>query len=188
MIEIQTVVIVGGLIVNAIAVVWNIIETFRLHKQTNELQESNARLQTEVHRLSVHLNQEIVRLNRINQLTKDLYESSAGLIFKHALATSGDDDESNNSNAATYSDEEIVNFFVTFEGSLVEMKAIATIIGDAELMSLIEKTRESMPNLDPKASKADFYEGIHEFGNHATALHLKTYTLLQEVTSFTREE
>ena len=186
--EVEPIVLLGALVVNALAVGWSIRETFVLNGQTKELQKSSAKLRSEVERLSVHLNQEIVRLNRLNELTRGLYLSSARLIFKHALSTSGDNEDAHNSSGATYTDDEIVNFFVTFEGSLIEMKAIAVVIGDSDLVSLIETTRTSMPPMDSKSEKDEFYKKVHEFGNHATALHVKAYTLLQEVTGSANDE
>ena len=134
MTDIQTFHIVATLIINAVAVIWCIRETFVRHKQTKELQASNANLQSEVHRLSVNLNQEIVRLNRINELIRGMYPSTARLRYKTGLQAKNKNSREQNSTHISIDD--IADWLVTFEGSTLEMRAIANVIHDTELLSL----------------------------------------------------
>ncbi len=181
MIDIQTLVIVGGLIVNAVAVFWNIIETSKLHKQTKELQESNAKLQSEVNRLSVHLNQEITRLNRLNELTRGMYLSSARLNHKYMLMKTVGVGEVIKSKMGNVSVDEFADFLITFKGSIIEMRAIANVIGDPELQSLVEQIHSNVPvdaMKEPELSR----ESLNKFEKSATDLLEKIYSLLQAAT------
>ncbi len=182
MIDVQTFVIGLGLIVNAIAVGWNIIETHKLHEQAISLQVSNSNLQSEVNRLSVHLNQEIVRLNRLNELTRGMYLSALRRNQKLQLIAS---DPTKNAMARIATDEflnEMTDTAVTFHVSTIEMKAIANVVGDSELLSLIEKLRTSAPTFDMSESDEARWKRLRVFGEHATALMEKVYQLLEEAT------
>ena len=185
MIDIQTLIIVGGLVVNAIAVIWNIVETFRLHKQTKELQESNAKLQSEVNRLSVHMNQEIIRLNRVNELTRDMYRNVSRL--HHKLDLSVDNEGADKLNVLAMDEllNEAADSLVTYHSSHLEMKAIATVIGDPELLERIDELRSNVLIFDPKESKAARQKCQRAFRKHTSAVHEKVYELLQEVSDST---
>lgn len=183
MTDIQTLVIVGGLIINAVAVGWNIIETVRLHKQAKALQESNAKLQSEVNRLSVHLNQEITRLNRINDLTRGLYLSTLRLRYRTRLEfLDKGKDSSEISSSRDYWNEEFTSWVVTFEGSMLEMRAIAKVINDEELLLLIQTLRKSMPSVHPGQTEEVWVETLTVFCNNATAVHERVYRLLEKAT------
>ena len=180
--DIETIVIGGALIINAVGTTWSIVETSKLHKQAEELQESNANLQSEVNRLSTHLNQEIVRLNRLNELARGLYLSSARLNFKYRLsaALKGKDSQTFLSEVATI--DEITDVLITVKGSIIEMTAIATVIGDDNLLSLISELESYLPDYNAELSQDEWFKKLSNFENNVTALHEKVYSLLQAAT------
>ncbi|MDE2637485.1 MAG: hypothetical protein OXI30_14070 [Chloroflexota bacterium] len=183
----ETIAVVAAVLINVVAVGWNIRETFVLHRQTKELQASNANLQNEVNRLSVHLNQEINRLNRMNELTRDLYISILRTRFKWDLVRLQNGESTDRASVLNDSwTEEFTSMFVAFEGSILEMRAIANVIGDEELLIFIQTLRNSAPIFDgndvhPTDDNA-WKNQINEFCNNATALHEKVFRLLEEVT------
>lgn len=174
--------IVATIIINSVAIGWTIRETFVRHGQTKELQESNAKLQSEVHRLSVHLNQEIVRLNRLNELTRDMYVNCARLNHQFSLRRKVGVDDIKLGGLENKSVDEVAEFLISVRGSIIEMRAIANVIGDPELQSLVEQMRSHIPvemAEDPdKSSKL-----LDEFGKSATELLEKVYRLLQAATA-----
>jgi hypothetical protein len=183
----QSLGVVGTFIINAVAIIWCIRETFVRHGQTKELQDSNARLQSEVNRLSVNLNQEITRLNRINELTRGVYLSSARLHFKYALLAKFEDADSVSRNEEIYSVDDYVNFLTTVEGSTLEMRAIAKVIGDSDLVALINQLREGVSTYSMNESQGEFFQRLDDFGQHATRLYETVYRLLEAATD-TRED
>lgn len=177
----QSVVMLAAVVINVVAVGWNIRETFVLHRQSKELQKSNANLQNEVHRLSVHLNQEIIRLERINELTRGMYLSWQKIYQKYRLMIEVGVDDIVRSKIGEVSVDEFADFLVTVKGSVIEMRAIATVIGDAELRSLVEHVSSSVPAAalkDPDQSR----ESLDKFEKSVTNLLAKAYRMLQEVT------
>ena len=182
MIEIEPSVLLGGLIVNAVAVAWSIRETFVLNGQTRELQKSNAKLQSEVHRLSVHLNQEIVRLNWINELARGMYLSSMSLRYKAGMLNADKGNDSDKTSSVSISNDEITSWLVTVEGSIIEMRAIANVINDADLLLLIKGLRNSVPRYREESQQI-WLSDLEEIGKNATALHEKVYRLLEKATN-----
>ncbi|MYD08546.1 MAG: hypothetical protein F4X02_00755 [Chloroflexi bacterium] len=174
--------IVATIVINSVAIAWTIRETFVRHGQTKELQESNARLQNEVHRLSVHLNQEIVRLNRLNDLTTDLYRRIARENYRFGILFPGQRKGKTGGIATDSLINELSDCLSVLEGSIAEMKAIAKVIGDAELLSLIDEFRLGVPNFDTDESMEQWLNRQNEFGRRATAVHEKVYKLLQAAT------
>lgn len=176
MTDTQTLVIGLGLIVNVVAVGWNIIKTSRL-------QESNVKLQSKVNRLSVHLSQEIARLNRINELTRGMYLSCARLSYKYGFIFKFRNENSSGREVEDISIDELSNVLITLEGSTIEMRAIATTISDAELLDLINKLRNSVPSFDNEKSRDEWFDSLKEFEKHATTLLEKVYKLLKAATA-----
>ncbi len=178
----ETVAIVGALIINAIATGWSIRETSVLHSQTNELQQSNAKLQSEVNRLSVHLNQEIIRLNRILELTRGMYLSATG--FGHKLAMAKWIKDGTN---RSVSPDEHVNFFITVDGSIVELRAIVNAIGDSDLQDLVEELAHNVPRLDLEKEAEAWFKSVVQFGRLTTNVQEKVYRLLQKATDTSKD-
>lgn len=175
--DIQPIIIVGGLVINAIAVFWNIYKTSVLHKQTSDLQQSNANLQSEVNRLTLHLNQEIIRLNRILELTRGMYLSATGFGHKLAMAKWIQDGIDR-----SVSPDEHVNFFITVDGSIVELRAIVNAIGDSDLQNLVEDLVHSVPSLDIEKEAEAWFKNVVQFGRLTTNVQEKVYRLLQKAT------
>ena len=177
----QTIAIVGALIINAIATGWNIYKTTLVHKQTEELQDANAKLQSEVHRLSVHLNQEISRLERLNELARGMYLSYARINHKYGLMKSVGVKSILDNKMANVSIDEFADFLITVKGSIMEMRAIANVIGDSELQSLVEQMQNSIPvgiAEEPEQSR----KYVAKLEESATELLEKVYRLLQSAT------
>ena len=184
----QTIGVVATFMINAVAIIWCIRETFVRHRQTQELQKSNATLQGEVHKLSVHLNQEIVRLNRLNNLTTELYQSVARQSYRFGLTIGSRSKDASRGIVNDNFINEISDCIATLEGSILEMKAIAIVIGDSELPSLINELRAKVPTFDVEESRDKWLKRQITFGQQATAVHEKVYKLLQEVTDTAMSE
>ncbi len=182
MMDSQALGIVATIIINSVAIGWTIRETFVRHGQTKELQESNAKLQGEVNRLSVNLNQEITRLNRINELTRGMYLSCARLSYKYGFVFKFRDEDSTEQVFEDISIDELSNVLITLEGSTIEMRAIASTICDTELLELINNLRYNVPTFDNEKSRDEWFDSLKEFEKHATALLEKVYKLLQAAT------
>ena len=181
--ESETIAVLAAVVINVVAVGWNIRETFVLHRQTKELQESNATLQSEVHRLSVHLNQEITRLNRVNDLTRGIYLSTLRLRYRTRLEFLGKgEDSERNGSSRDYWNEEFTSWVVTFEGSMIEMRAIANVIDDEELSLLIQTLWKSVPSVDPGQTEEVWVDTLTVFCTNAKAVLEKVYRLLEKAT------
>ena len=111
-----------------------------------------------------------------------MFLSSGRLSFKFALLSGDQSADSESSNSEIYSTDEIVDFLITVESSAVEMKAIANVIGDVDLIALIDELKDSEPTRHFKGTRDEFFKGLIDFGKHATALHEKVYELLEQTT------
>ena len=182
----ETIAVVAAVVINVVAVAWNIRVTFVLHRQTKELQVSNAKLQSEVNRLSVHLNQEITRLNRIIELTREMYLSSARLGHKRTLSANVGEVSSDRTNTNS-SDDELIDFRLTVDSSTIEMQAIANVIGDLELqvrIGLLSERARSI-NLTALESPEEWFQQVSDFGKLVTDVQEQVYRRLQDVTKST---
>lgn len=179
--EIETLSIWIATGVNVCVAVWNVVQTIIQFWQRKKMAEIESNLERQVHRLSVHLNQEIIRLNRINELMRGMYLSVSRQNHKIQLIAS---DRAKDAISRMGSDEfrnEMTDTAVTLGGSYIEMKAIANVIGDSELLSLIEKLTKCVIEFDLKESAEARRKRHREFGQQATAVLEKVYTMLQEV-------
>ena len=72
---------------------------------------------------------------------------------------------------------------ITIDGSIIEMRAIANVIGDTDLQKLVELLSASVPQLDVGESREEWIGvGVLRFGNTVTEVQEKTYKLLSDVT------
>ena len=77
--------------------------------------------------------------------------------------------------------DEFADFLITFKGSIVEMRAIANVIGDPELQSLVEQMHSNVP-VDAMKEPELSLESLNKFEKSATDLLEKIYSLLQAAT------
>lgn len=171
-----------AVLLNIIVLYWNMRKTDLQHKKTEELAALTANLETQVHRLSVGLNQEISRLNRMKDLTNGVYLAAAKITAKYRWAFV---DPSATAGKDTWRDqylEELVVSRVTVDGSFVEMVAIANVVSDLKLSSLLVEYKLSVPRKE-YVSSDEWESRMKGFETSATALHEQIYLLLQKITN-----
>ena len=78
--------------------------------------------------------------------------------------------------------EELAEREVTVHWSLVEMAAIAEVIGDSDLTRAIADLTNSFPKWPIGLPPDEFIESYNKYLNSAKELHHKIYTLLQALT------
>ena len=181
----ETIAILVATFVNAVLAIWNVIHAVLQFRERRKIAEIEGNLESQVNRLSVGLNQEITRLNRLKDLTNGVYLSAARITAKYRWSYV---DPSATAGKETWRDqylEELVESRVTVDGSFVEMVAIGNVINDSELSSLVEKLRQSVPRKE-NFSTDEWDAHMKCFETAATALHEKIQKLL-EITINTAE-
>ena len=169
------------ILVNIVALFWNMRKTSLQHQKTGELAKLTSNLQNDVNRLSVSLDQEITRLERMKDLTNGVYLSAARITAKFRWGFVDPEATAGKEEWRAHYLEELVSSRVTIDGSFVEMFAIAKVIGDAKLTFLVEKYKESVPRKE-NIGEAKWINRMRDFESEATALHEQIYKLLQDTT------
>ena len=173
-----------GVIVNAILVIWNIRKTTIQNTETKKLAELTANLDDRVNRLSVSLNQEILRLNRLNDLTRGVYLSNKKLnrIIRFNSLRIGKNEMSVADYLQELSSEKLATYIVASEGSFVEMFALARVIGDADLDAQIGKMRDTLLDITFEESLEEWNTRVRHFEQSVAAVHARVYELLEKAT------
>ena len=182
--ESDTLFLGAGILVNAVLVIWSIKKVSVQSNETRKLAELTAQLEHRVHRLSVGLSQEISRLNRVRDLTNNVYLACSKSSFLSSMAFKSPravvENIENSSPGFTLEDSAVIR--ITVNGSLVEMIALGDVIDNAELKSLIEKFRQNVTDLSNSASLDELSKQDKKLARSAIALHKQVYMLLQETT------
>lgn len=171
-----------GVFVNAILVIWNIRKTTIQNTETKKLAELTANLDDRVNRLSVSLNQEISRLNRLLDLVRGSYLSLSMYNSKFSFMSRavGGSPDSIEEKPKIFTLDEMARTFVTVDGSLVEMSAIARAMNNSELESRINEFAVSIHAFQPAASVEANSESSDQFMKTTTALQEMIYRLLKD--------
>ena len=173
-----------AILVNIGALAWNIRKTSLQNTETKKLAETTAQLDSRVHRLSVNLDQRIVRLNRLNDLIRGAYLSNMKLnrAFWFNEVGLGKGSDTSQHYLHIISLDELTKYHVTVEGSFVEMHALARVIGDSDLLDLIFHMRSTLPDLTKVDTVEERKKDLQDFEISVTAVHEKVYRLLAEST------
>ena len=171
-----------AVVVNIGALLWNIRETDIQNTETKKLAELTANLDDRVNRLSVSLNQEIAHLNRMLDLVRGSYLSlsiySKKLSFmSHAV---GEIPDAVEDKPKIFTLDEMARTYVTFDGSIVEMHAIARAMDNAELESQINDYFNCVHAFDPAISVEENRKRGDKFFKATTALQEMVYRLLKD--------
>ena len=174
--------VLAAVIVNAVAILWNIRQTHLQKMETENLAALTAQLDDRVNRLAVSLNQEIAHLNRILDLVRGSYLSlsiySKKLSFaSHAVGESPDTVENK---PKIFTLDEMARTYVTFDGSIVEMHAIARAMNNAELESQINDFASCVHAFDPAIPVEENRKLGDQFFKSTTALQEMIYRLLKD--------
>ncbi len=171
-----------AILVNIGALAWNIHKTSIQNSETKRLAELTANLDHRVNRLSVSLNQEIAHLNRILDLVRGAYlslsiYSKKFSFMSHAVGESPDKTEDK---PKIFTLDEMALTYVTFDGAIVEMHAIARAMNNRELESQINDFANCVHAFDPAISVEENQIRDNEFVKATTALQEKIYRLLKD--------
>jgi hypothetical protein len=174
----------GAVVVNIAALVWNIRQTSINHVETEKLAKLAANLDERINRLSVSLNQEIAHLNRILDLVRGTYlslsiYSKKFTFMSHAV---GGNPREAEEKPKIYTLDEMAQTYVTFDGSLVEMLAIARSMDNAELESQINDFATCVHAFDPALSIEENKKRDDRFFKATSAIQEMIYRLLQDAT------
>lgn len=149
---------VFALIVSGAVAIWGIYQTFVTYK-----------LQQDVHRLSVRLDQSIQRLERARELIGNIHAVSEDIANTIFVEEEGDT-------------ANLIKTLTVTKTSQVELNAVAKVIGDNELLDMVQGLKSVLESIERPGTPERWLEWSKRLEPRFENLHERVYRLLEDAT------